>query len=184
MNTKIASLVHPILSQRKTLTAFIGTISNIQRNMGYWKEIWRIVTSPKSAMTPKQKSLLELFMYLELVEGVFSEVVHIIAFTLVENGHDIYNPYRMKFAKVYEELYDIPMFVKLQFLEEHEFDTIASSVDRELRNCIAHLRFIVNEDGSIVDRRTGKAVTSLKEKTDRLGCVCAVTLGAVDDSLK
>lgn len=183
MNPEITSLIRPILFREKTVTTMLEAVSNTRRNMGYWKEIWNIVTSPKSTLSPKQKSLLELFMYLELVEGAFSEIVHTIAFMLVENGHDIYNPYRMKFAKYYEELYDVPLFVKLQFLEEHKFNIIAGSVDRELRNCIAHLRFIVNEDGSIIDRKTGKAVTSLTGKTDYLGCICAVTLTAISDSL-
>jgi hypothetical protein len=85
----------------------------------------------------------------------------------------------MKFVEKYEELYDVSLFVKLQFIEKHGFEFIADAFDRKLRNSIAHLGFIVNDDGSIVDRKTEKVTKELRRKTNYLGCVCAVTIHAI-----
>lgn len=62
----------------------------------------------------------------------------------------------MKFVKKYEELDKVALFIKLQFIEEHGFRFIGDSLDRELRNCIAHLRFKVEDEGNVEITPSGK----------------------------
>jgi len=175
LNSKLAPLLQKLVAIEKLLEVS----ADVRRNMEYWKEIWNLSTSPAVNLTPKQKSLQELFLYLVLSEGVFSEIIQAIVFILMESHHDIYNPERMKFVENYEELDKVTLFVKLQFIQKHGFEFIANAIDRKLRNSIAHLGFIVNNDGSIVDRKTGKITKDVREKTDSLGFVCAVTIHAI-----
>jgi len=162
------------------------TILNIRRNVDSWLELWKFSTS-KSNLTPKQKSLLELYLYLVLSEGVFSETIQAVAFLLVANHHDIYDVEKREFVKDYEGLNNVSLFYKLQFVERHGFVFISSSFDRDLRNLIAHLRIEVQEDGKMVEitrqGKTGKKVESIEKKTDYLGCICALTLLAIEGSL-
>ena len=87
-------------------------------------------------------------------------------------------------ATKYEELDKVTLFIKLKFVEEHGFKFISDAFDRDLRNCIAHLRYTVKDDGSIIDKRTGKVMKDLRKKTDDLGCVCTLTLRAIGVSLE
>jgi hypothetical protein len=183
LNSRIAPLAKEISKTRSAVVRIQKANADMKRNTEYWLEIWNLITSPKATLAPKQKSLLELYLYLELTEGLLSEIVQVISFMLVESGHDIYNPERMNFAKSYDDLYMIPLFVKQQFLEEHGFNFVSSAINRDLRNVIAHLRFVVNDDGSIIDTRTGKPVKNIIQANDELGCVCALTLQAINGSL-
>ena len=175
LNSKLAALLQKVVEIEK----LFEVSANVSRNMEYWVEIWNLSTSSAINLTPKQKSLQELFLYLVLSEGVFSELVQAIVFILMENHHDIYNPERMKFVENYEELDKVTLFVKLQFIRKHGFEFIADAIDRKLRNSIAHLEFIVKDDGNIFDRKTRKITKDVREKSDSLGFVCAVTMHAI-----
>ena len=182
VNSRIAFLLQKDM-KKETLVTIHEAYTNIQRNMKYWQEIWNLSASSTINLTPKQKKLLELFLYLVLSEGVFSEIVQAIVFILMESHHDIYNPERMRFVENYEELDKVTLYVKLQFIEKHGLKFIADAIDRKLRNSIAHLGFIVEEEGSILDTRTGKLTKDLKKKTNYLGCICAVTIHLIGDWL-
>lgn len=174
---KVNSRMSLLLQKVVKIEKLVEVAFNVTRSMEYWQEIWNLSTSSAVNLTPKQKSLLELFSYLMLSEGVFSEVVQAIAFILMKSHHDIYD--KGKFVKNYEALNEVPLSVKLKFIKRHGLEFIAVAYDKKLRNSIAHLGFIVNEDGSIVDRRTEKITKDVREKTDYLGCVCAVTIDAI-----
>lgn len=149
-HSKIGPLVKNILPKKSLPSILQYAFEKIKRGNEYSAEITKLIDSEK--LTEKQRSLLLLFSYLGLSEGVFSECVQLIAFILIENHHDLYNDFKMKFVKDYKGLDDITFFRKLQFLEEHEFKFITNEFDRKLRNSIAHLDFIVEDDGTVVNR--------------------------------
>jgi hypothetical protein len=180
---ELNSMIEPLLQNLmgEALMIVNEKFADINRNAKYWMEVFRLSASLGTIMTPKQKSLLELYSYLVLSEGVFSETIQVIAFILMENHHDIYDVENMKFVKNYEGLNNVSLFEKMQFVEMHGFKFVSDACDRNLRNSIAHLRIMVNEDGSIMEM-TPKGKTrkiNMKEKSDYLGCISAVTLRAV-----
>jgi len=181
INSRLTLLLQKVV-EKESLSKLREVYVNINRNIDYWLEIWKVSTS-QANLEPKQKSLLELFLYLVLSEGIFSEIIQAISFILIENHHDIYDPQHLKFVENYEGLDRVTLYVKLQFIRKHGLEFIADAVDRKLRNCIAHLGFVVKDDGSILDTRTGKLTKDLKKKTDYLGCVCAVTPRSIGDWL-
>lgn len=180
LHLKMAPLIRNIREKRRIVIKLNEAYKNLNGNLEYWKEIWSISSSK---VTPKQKSLLRLFMYLELSEGVFDEIVQMIAFILMENHHDLYDPNDMKFLKDYERLEKLSLYVKLQFLELHGFEFVSNAFDRDLRNCIAHLGFRVEEDGSIFIRKNGKKVEDLIQKTDYLGVLCSQVIVIINKVL-
>ena len=154
LHSKIAPLVRNILPKKSLQPTIIEVLYNIKRGNDYLKEITNLFDSKN--LTEKQRSFSLLFFYLTLSEGIFSECVQLITFILMENHHDIYDPFRMKFVKDYKGLDKVSLYLKLLFLEKHGFKFITDEFDRELRNCIAHLRFIVEDDGTVVNVATGE----------------------------
>ena len=181
------SIIIPLIERglgKTALIAFRDAYTDINQNIGYWTKIWKLANSEITSPKPQEKSLLDLFLYLLLVEGVSSKLVQIITFILMENDHDLYDPERREFVKEYNKLDKISLSVKLQFIEKHGFGLLANAVDKELRNCIAHIDLIVNEDGSIINSRTQVKMRDLKQKTDYLGGLGAIILNVMYYELK
>lgn len=169
LHSQIEPLMRNITEKKRIANTLNEAYQNVNNSLQYWLEFWRLLSSE---VTPKRKSLLELFLYLELSEGIFDEIVQVIAFILMENHHDLYDPNGMEFINDYKKLEKLSLYVKLQFIELHGFEFVSKAFDRDLRNCIAHLGFVVEEDGSISIRKTGKKIEDLLDRINYLGCLC------------
>ena len=135
---------------------------------------------------PKKRLFVELFYYLGLSEGFLSQLVQSIALILMENGHDIYDPQRMKFVKRYRDLDKVSLFVKLQFLEEHGLKYLTETYNRKLRNCIAHLKLNLNDDGTITNKITGEKIEEeiLLEEIHKLEAIGLIILSTYQEALE
>ena len=158
------------VSQKILDESIIPSYKNVIKSSKYWTEMWILSQDEKKNFTPKQKSLLSLFWYSSLAEGMVSENVQIIAFLLMQNGHDLYDPRDMKFVDSYKKLGKIDLFIKLQFLERHGFTFITQAIDRNLRNCITHLEYTVSDDGTIIDERNDEKIIDIEQKMHLLSC--------------
>jgi hypothetical protein len=182
---ELNSIITPLLNNltKANLKIVNEKFADITRKLDYWMDVVGVSASKEANLTPEQKSLLELLSYLVLVEGIFSEIVQVIAFILVENHHDIYDEENREFVRNYEGLNNLSLFKKMQFVEIHGFEFVSHACDRDLRNSIAHLRIIVKDDGSMIEitrkGKTGKAIKDMSRKTDYLSCVCAMTVKAL-----
>lgn len=145
-------------------------------------EMIELLESPDK-FTPKQKSILSLYFYLNLVEGAITEHIQIIAFLLLKNGHDLYDPRKMRFAKCYGDIQNIDLCIKELFLESHGFDFVTFALDRTLRNCIAHQNFVIYEDGKIKNLKTQQFIDIEKKVRDlQLTCtLISITIQQVLD---
>jgi hypothetical protein len=157
---------------------------NIARSFLYFQEIWNLSEDLTNNLSPKQRSLLRLLLYLTEVEGGYSETVQIICFLLVCNDHDLYDPIRKEFVANYKDLDKIDLSVKLKFLKKHGFQFLNNAVDRDFRNCIAHLSYDIKEDGTVVDDKTGKSIKDVDKKSDYLGCVGTIAQLALGQILE
>jgi hypothetical protein len=142
-----------------------SAFEDIIRGLDY---AYKIGSMSQKRVAKKQRSIFNLLGYLLLSEGVYCEAVQLISFILLENCHDLYDHRRMKFAKTYDDLDEIDMFVKLQFLEQHGFKSVVGAFDRKLRNVIAHQKFIVQDNGDIVNSRTHKKIADSKSILEKL----------------
>lgn len=171
----VLPLLENIMAEERTSTLFREVVVSLRQSSDYLQEILDLLKAGKA--TPKQTSLIGLFSYLAVSEGAFSELIQALSFILVENGHDIYNPEKMKFVKEYKELGKVSLFIRLQFIEEHGLKYVADTYDRKLRNRIAHLRFTVEDNGAIIDKTTGEKIEleTLMDKTVILSAMIQIT---------
>ena len=181
IHSKIASLLQGIKTKTRVQKTLDEAVVGLKRGVKYLDEINKIASEK---LTPRQKSLLDLLSYLGVSEGAFSELTQLITFILVENGHDIYDPIRTKFVKNYKGLDKVVLFIKLQFVEEHGFKFITNVFDRELRNCIAHLNFVIKDDGTI-EKVSGEKLTKeeLSEKIRKLAVMCGIVIDIFSEEL-
>lgn len=183
LREKIANLFQGKLG-KEVVKKIVRFSHNSERNINYSSDIDEIISSKSANLTAKQKSLLFLFWYLWITEGVFSEVIETIAFLLMQKHHDIYDPRNMEYVKNYKELEKIDLFVKLQFLKKHGFDFLCGCIDRNLRNLIAHTDIAVNDDGSIVNIKNGKQIPNLEESITLLMVTLLEVLTAINENMR
>jgi hypothetical protein len=182
LEIKIEALLQGKIGKELVETLKSATI-NLERNKKYIDEINSINSSKSVNLTPRQKSLLILFWYLWATEGIFSEIIEIISILLMQDHHDIYNPNDLKFVRNYKELEKIDLSVKMQFVKEHGFEFLCDCIDRKFRNSIAHLDIMVNDDGSIVNIKTGEKIPHINKLITRLMVACLTVLQAINKNL-
>ena len=68
---------------------------------------------------------------------------------LIANGHDLFD---QKYIKSLEDIGNVNMFSKLEFLKEHGFGILKRDNDRQLRNKIAHHDFTLDSSGKLTIR--------------------------------
>ena len=121
-----------------------------------WKQIQDIWGASKSdrhdpsptKLPDKTQSLLTLLSFLLFVEGLYTLCLDIIIFYLIENNHDISNR-KGNYVTKFNNLWEVNLGTKLQFLSHHKFSETVKVCDTSLRNAIAHHDFTVDDDGSI-----------------------------------
>ena len=182
INSRLISLTEHGVSWTALKTLF-NSFKEVNENLEYCMDIRKLSSGIKIRENPKEKSLMDLFLYLLLVEGVFSKVVGMVSILLIENDHDLYDPQEMKFLTKFQQIDQLSLFIKLQFLEKHGFELIVQAVDRELRNRIAHIDIEVNLDGKIINKRTGKIIDDLSVKINFIIGLSSVVILALEFAL-
>ena len=111
----------------------------------------------KLGIEPREKSMLFLLDYLVIAESLFTDVLDLLCFALIAAHHDLADFYRRKYVKKLPELEDIPLADKLRFLSLHRWKDADQTVDRDLRNAIAHGSYRITDEGLVhYKRRTLK----------------------------
>lgn len=101
-------------------------------------------------------SFFKMAMYLWEYEGRFSFCINILCFLLISNGHDLFDTDRKKYAHSFEDIENISIYAKSNFLVEHGFVMFDEKENknlrkfRTLRNDIAHHKFTIRDDGEII----------------------------------
>lgn len=131
----------------------------------------------------EEESRLSLPYYLMIVESAFTTDINLLVYLLIESNVKYYRT-KGGGKKEYVIINDLKkidgetLYSKLTFLKENGFSVISDVCDRDLRNSIAHMGFIVFEDGSVAyENKAIKKVTTitkddLETKIERLLNVC------------
>jgi hypothetical protein len=117
------------------------------------EEISTILRGLKSQIayqSEKVKSMSKLMAYLGLVESLGVTLTDIVLVMFIANGTEIHTrgPFT-KHVRTFEELRDVDLSYKLDFLKEEGLNLFKSFLNREDRNLIAHLKFKIEENGGI-----------------------------------
>jgi len=114
------------------------------------KELFSSMLPTKSVSANLEDNLYRLFLYLGMVESIGKKIVDIIILLLVANGYD----FRIRRRQIVtmneldnEEEY-ISIGTKLDFLRRKGLCKVASVIDIDFRNNIAHLNFQI-KNGSV-----------------------------------
>jgi hypothetical protein len=119
-----------------------------------------------------KSDLFYVFSYLGLVESLGNSIVDLLVLLLVANGRDFHieclrTTPRIKHALTIEDLEKekVPLTTKLNFMRDNNLRFIASLIDTDLRNTIAHLKFETREAKSMLKAKREKACANLQEKS-------------------
>jgi virulence-associated protein VapD len=118
-----------------------------------------------------KSDLFYVFSYLGLVESLGNSIVDLLVLLLVANGRDFHieclrTTPRIKHALTIEDLEKekVPLTTKLNFMRDNNLRFIASLIDTDLRNTIAHLKFETRDGKIYVKSKTGKSMRQLTRK--------------------
>lgn len=121
--------------------------------------------SKSQSLSPRELTLIEVFSYLLLAEGIICTLLNFVSYLLVITGHDLYSLTKRKYVKEYlKEIEKVEMSTKIQFLNHHGFGVLTKEYDSTFRNDIAHHNYKVDKDGFLWVR--GKSVDlTIKRRT-------------------
>jgi len=107
---------------------------------------------------PESQSMIKMLVYLGLVESVGVTLMDIILLMLVANGKEIHTRgAHAKHVETFEDLESIwDLDYKLSFLDSVEISIFREKIiNKDLRDKIAHLRFKIQDDGTIQKKDNG-----------------------------
>jgi len=100
------------------------------------------------SLSPKESTLIEVFMYLLVAEGQICPILDLISYLLIATGHDLYSLTKRGYVKDdMDKIRKVEMSTKIQFLRHHGFTVLTKEYDSTLRNDIAHHNYKVDEEG-------------------------------------
>jgi len=146
------------------------------------------------SLPPKSKPMIKMLVYLGLVESLGTTFIDMALMLLIANGKDMHTrrPY-INHVTSLKELRKLDLAYKLRFLKKHGLPLFRKVVDRELRNDIAHLKFKIKGEGSIMDsggrlvdideviERFWKTIMDIQSLFDEIGFTDWLTPGKGDD---
>lgn len=111
----------------------------------------------------KEFAFLFLLNYLVLVESLYTLMVDIIAFALINTGKALRDRRTGRDVILFDDLEELALGTKLDFLRKRDagFKIVANRCDISLRNAAAHLDFTLDAKGNIIYR--GGKVTVFKD---------------------
>jgi hypothetical protein len=149
-------------------------------------EYLAIIEELRPGLNPETLSRMQLPLYLMVVEGVFTGQVNLLCVLAAGKG---YRPSGS--AADRGDLFDTvcadALYNKLGFLDSIGLDRFTGSCDRDLRNCIAHLDYVVFTNGSVgYQGRKGTLLLGqreLEEKCEALRSTVDVVNEGIRDGL-
>lgn len=139
MKSQLLNCLSRIVSENLDLDEIEKLFESLKKEDQTMTELNKLIKD-----TPVEKqALISASSFLLYFEGCYVASIDRICLLLIMSGHDLYDFFRRKFAKTLEEIGNIDINTKFRFLEEHGFKRLVRQRDRELRNKIAHLDFVV-----------------------------------------
>jgi hypothetical protein len=146
-------------------------------------EFLAMIEELRPGLTPEQTSRLQLPLYLMVVEGVFTGQVNLLCVLAADKG---YRPSGSAADRgdIFDTVCSDALYNKLGFLDSIGLDRLTSACDRDLRNCIAHLDYVVFTNGSVgYQGRRATLVMTEKELEERCEALRA-TVDVVNEGIR
>lgn len=113
-------------------------------------EVLRGLKSEVNYASDRNKAMSKMLAYLGLVESIGTAVINIILLALALNGKEVHTrgPYT-RHVKTYSELEDLDLGYKMDFLKKEGVEIMGQYIKRDIRNIIGHLKFTIEDNGTI-----------------------------------
>ena len=113
-------------------------------------EILRGLKSQVTYQSEKLKSMSKMLAYLGLVESLGTTLTDMALVMFIANGTEIHTRGAFtKHVRTLEELRDVDLNFKLDFLRNEKLNLFRTFLNRDDRNLIAHLKFKIQDNGEI-----------------------------------
>jgi hypothetical protein len=104
-----------------------------------------------NVLPPKSKALTKLFAYLGLVESLGVTLMDMALMLCIANGKEMhtYKGGGIMHISTLKDLRKLNLSYKIEFLKANKLGFVGGVVNNDLRNDIAHLKFLVEENGEV-----------------------------------
>jgi hypothetical protein len=120
----------------------------------------------RASNNPREITVAGMLAFLWEYEGSYATCVDAFCFLLIANGHDLFDFIKRKYVKSLEDIGNVDVSTKLNFLEEHGFEIFRRTEDKNLRNKIAHHDFTLDASGRVfIDKKDVDIGSRFKELT-------------------
>lgn len=155
----------------------LQVIQNLQIQKDFIKNM------PWDKISASENAMLKLVYILFMTEGVLSFFMNIIIYTLmVKEHHDVWFEWKQKFVSSFDELFEVPLSVRLTFLEKHGFKFFSEICPKDIRNAVAHQDFNIESDGTIYYKERKKKLA--KEDSEKILMDIAKLLNLLDNKFR
>ena len=114
------------------------------------KDVMATLRIIRASNNQREIAVAGMLAFLWEFEGSYVSCIDVFCYLLVANGHDLFDIIHRKYVKSLEDIGNVDISTKLQFLEEHNFGLFKRTDDKILRNKIAHHDFILDNSGKVL----------------------------------
>jgi hypothetical protein len=132
----------------KSCKAFLENLIEQNNEVAKWHQEISKNTQAKKTLAV-DSTFFDTVIFLSAFEITYVSTIDRICLLYIQNGHDLYDALRNKFATDFENVGKVSTFTKFQFLREHHLDILIRADDNELRNKIAHFNFMAVSNGKV-----------------------------------
>jgi len=158
LDNKLSSELEPFLNGIKKLKKsskeyqiFREAYTDFKAQVQDKKEVFSSMLPTDFDSADLKDNLYSLFLYLGMVESVGRKIIDLLVLLLIANGKDLGKKIEVaSMDDLDNEKKYISLGTKLTFLEDNGLLEVASVIDREFRNAIAHLKFQIRNNYAYV----------------------------------
>lgn len=103
-----------------------------------------------ASKNPREITVAGMLGFLWEFEGSYASTIDAFCYLLVANGYALFDRCTRKYAHSLEDISNVSISPKLNFLEKHDFGILKRTEDKRLRDRIAHYRFTLDNSGRLL----------------------------------
>lgn len=163
---------------QKCISEWLKRFDNFLPTTGIIETLQKLTQEPKISTEDDKEAkrigaLISLFSYLGFVESIGVSILDVAILLLVANDYDFHverehETPRIIHAKTLSDLGNVSLGAKINFLERCNLKNTAKLIDKDLRNSVAHLKFKINDNGTVSARskKRNKKQINIHEKIE------------------
>lgn len=134
-------------------------------------------------MPKDELAYLRLTDLIYTIEGPFSFIMNVVIYSLLKEGHhDIWSESEQQFISSFEDIFKIPLYKRLKFLNAHNFSFFSDICPRKIRNAVAHQTFLIESNGIIKYNTTEISLSQIEKINDKMIKIAEIFFKVFEES--